>query len=34
VLVPNEIEACLQFRAERLTVEPELLFPAFAIKAK
>lgn len=34
VMVPNEIEACLQHRAERLSVEAELLFPAFAIKAK
>ncbi len=27
VMVPDEIEACRQFRAERLATEPELLFP-------
>lgn len=33
VMIPNEIEACLQHRTERLKAEPELLFPAFGIKA-
>jgi hypothetical protein len=27
VMVPDEIEACRQFRNERLNAEPELLFP-------
>ena len=28
VMLPNEIEACRQFRAERTVAEPELLFPS------
>jgi hypothetical protein len=32
VMVPNEIEACLQFRAERTISEPELLFPSSGIE--
>jgi hypothetical protein len=32
VMLPNEIDACLQFRAERDSSEPELLFPSSGIK--
>ena len=32
VMVPNEIEACRQFRIEREVAEPELLFPSSGIK--
>jgi hypothetical protein len=32
VMVPNEIEACRQFRAERMHSEPELLFPSSSLK--
>lgn len=34
VMVPNEIEACRQYRTERLALEPELLFPFSGIKVK
>ncbi len=34
VMVPDEIEACRQFRDERMKAEPELLFPTSSIKAK
>jgi hypothetical protein len=34
VMLPNEIEACRQFRAERADAEPELLFPSSGIKVK
>ena len=32
VMVPSEIEACRQFRAERAIAEPELLFPVSGIE--
>jgi hypothetical protein len=32
VMLPNEIEACKQFRAERLVAEPALLFPSSGIE--
>lgn len=32
VMAPNEIEACRQFRAERIASEPELLFPSSGLK--
>ncbi len=32
VMVPDEIEACRQFRAERIVAEPELLFPSSGIE--
>jgi hypothetical protein len=32
VMLPNEIEACRQFRAERAVAEPELLFPSSGIE--
>ena len=32
VMLPNEIEACRQFRAERSVAEPELLFPSTGIE--
>lgn len=32
VMLPNEIDACRQFRAERDSSEPELLFPSSGIK--
>jgi hypothetical protein len=34
VMVPDEIEACRQFRNERMNAEPELLFPPFQDKLK
>jgi hypothetical protein len=34
VMVPDEIEACRQFRAEREIVEPELLFPSSGLEIK
>jgi hypothetical protein len=32
VMLPNEIEACREFRAQRSIAEPELLFPSSGIK--
>jgi len=32
VMVPDEIEACRQFRAERIIAEPELRFPSSGIE--
>lgn len=34
VMVPNEIEACREHRDERMTSEPELLFPSSVIKIR
>ncbi len=34
VMVPNEIEACRQFRIEREVAEPELLFPSSGLEIK
>jgi hypothetical protein len=31
VLIPEEIEACRKFRAERMTEEPALMFPASSV---
>ena len=32
VLIPEEIEACRKFRAERMTEEPALMFPASGVE--
>jgi hypothetical protein len=34
VMVPDEIEACRQFRIEREVAEPELLFPSSGLEIK
>jgi len=31
-MLPDEIEACRRFRAERAVAEPELLFPSSGIE--
>jgi hypothetical protein len=34
VMLPNEIQACRDFRAERAIAEPELLFPSSGIEVR